>query len=353
MTKGIWFSVACIVLACANAADVSSASSGLQSVTVAEVGGTKLTRADFEKKVAGKLFQAQNTYHESERRVLDELIDELLLEQQAAKEGLTVSALLDKHVNSKVAKDPSDDALRVYYEGLDTKESFEAVRDKILEHLRMRRANKIKAAYLESIRKQGQIRVLLAPPRANVSVGSLPVRGNVNAPVTIIEYADYECPFCQQIQPALDKLEANYADRLAFAYKDVPLPVHANAQKAAEAKHCAGAQGKYWEYHDALAKTKQFDAGSLKQHARTLQLDTQAFDQCLDSGQKASVIQAHVTEAQGLGLQGTPSFFINGRFFSGALTYEKLQEVVEEELANSSSKSTGQKTAAVCCSTKP
>jgi protein-disulfide isomerase len=312
--------------------DVAAAGEKDSGAVLAEVDGVKLTRADFERKNPGRMFQAQNTYYEAERKAVDEFIDSYLLEQKAKKLGLTVDKLLEKEVNSKLPPDPSDDALRVYFEGVDTNESFEAVKDKITEHLRQRRIAKLKDTFMKSLRAEAQIEMRLAPPRAQVSMADTPVRGPENAAVVLVEYADYECPYCQQIQPALDKLEAEYKDKLAFAYKDVPLPIHGNAQKASEATHCAGVQGKYWEYHDLLLTSKQLAQPQLKQHARALNLDSKAFDACLESGAQAGKVQAHVAEAQALGLQGTPSFFINGRFFSGLLTYEQLRDIVEEEI---------------------
>jgi protein-disulfide isomerase len=300
---------------------------------VAEVDGSKFTLADVERKRSSDVFQARNTLYEAQRKAVQEFIDEHLLEKQASKEKVTVAELLTKHVDSKIAADPPDEALRVYYEGLDTTESFEAVRGKILEHLRQRRIAKAKAAYLQSLRAEADIKMQLAPPRAEVSLKDTPVRGPADAPVVVVEFADYECPYCQQIQPALDRLEADYKGKIAFAFKDVPLPMHAQAQKAAEAAHCAGAQGKYWELHDLILTSKKLDVPSLKDHARQLQLDGAEFDQCLESGKKAGIVSAHVSEAQALGLQGTPSLFINGRFFSGLLSYEQLRGAVEEELS--------------------
>jgi protein-disulfide isomerase len=313
-------------------AESSPNARGSGAAVVAEVDGVKLTRADFEGKNPARLFQARNAFHEAERKAVDEFIDEYLLERQAQKEGVTVAQLLERHVNSKIAQDPSDEALRVYYEGVDTTESFEAVRDKIVDHLRQRRAAKVKTGYLQSLRTQANVAVRLSPPRVQMSLDNTYVRGAQNAPVTLVEYADYECPYCQQIQPALDKLLAEYKDKVAFAYKDMPLPMHPRAQKASEAAHCAGVQGKYWEFHNLIATGKQLEVPNLKDNARELKLDAAAFDKCLDSGEKAEVVKKNLAEAQTLGLQGTPSFFINGRFFSGALSYEKLREIVEEEL---------------------
>jgi protein-disulfide isomerase len=329
---GVCF-LAPVMVAFAGTTSRSTVSSGPNTV-IAEINGTKITLADLEEKRAEKLFQAQNMYYQAERKVLDDYIGQYLLEQQAQREGISVDALLERHVKSKLPPDPSDEALRVYYEGLDgMNQPFEAVRDQIIAHLRQRRFEKAQAAYIQSLRDQAKVIVTLSPPKADVPLKDTPIRGASGAPVTVIEFADYECPYCQQVNPALKKLEAEYKGKLAFAFKDTPLPMHPHAEKAAEAAHCAGVQGKFWEYHDVLFATKQYDIADLKNHARTLNLDTGAFDKCLDSGEQAATVKAQVAEAEKFGISGTPSFFINGRFLSGAVDYSTLHAVVEEELA--------------------
>jgi protein-disulfide isomerase len=323
------FGVALCLSGAASDADVHS---GGDAVLV-EVNGVKLTMADLEQKRAAALFQARTAYYEAQRKAIEELVDENLLEQQAEKEGVTVPQLLERHVNAAIPKDPTEETLRVYYEGVDTTEPYASVRDKILEALRQRRMAKAKTAYLESLRSQVPILIRLAPARAPISMKDVPVRGTSSSHVTLVEYADYECPYCQQIQPVLDKIEAEFKGKLKFAYKDYPLPMHANAQKAAEAAHCAGAQSKYWEYHDLIAANKQVDPGSLKSYAKDLKLDTAAFDSCLATGQEAEVVKANLSEAQALGLQGTPTLFVNGRYVSGNLTYERIRGVISEELS--------------------
>jgi protein-disulfide isomerase len=302
------------------------------NTVILEIDGAKLTLADLEAKNPSVMFQARNTFHEAQKKAVDDFVGEYLLERQAAKEHLTVDQLLDRHVNSAAGKDPSDDALRVYYEGIDVNESFEAVRVRIIDAIRQRRIAKAKTAYMQSLREHASIAVKMPPPRAQISLKDTPVRGGANAPVMLVEYADYECPYCQQIQPALDKLAKEYAGKVSVAFKDVPLPMHANAQKASEASHCAGAQGKYWEYHDLLFTGKLYELGRLKENARTLKLDGEAFDKCLDSGQHADRVKANLDEATKLSLPGTPGFFVNGRFLTGAVSYDILRQVVEEEL---------------------
>jgi protein-disulfide isomerase len=323
---------------CGFAAEPGGATQSGNAVIV-EINGAKITLNEFEQKSPTALFQARNSFYEAQKKAIDAFVEDYLVQQQAKKENLTVIQLFEKHVSSKVAKDPSDEALRVYYEGVDTTEPFEGVRDRIIAALRERRITKIRNAYIQSLREQANIVVRVSPPRAAIATKDLTVRGTANAPVTLVEYADYECPYCQQIKPVIEKLQADFQGKLAFVYKDLPLNIHANAQKAAEATRCAESQGKYWEFHDALYAKKQLDVAGLKATARDLKLDVNAFDKCLDSGEKAQVVRTHMAEAQSLALQGTPTFFVNGRQVGGNVTYESLRAMIEEELKDSTASS--------------
>ena len=299
---------------------------------ILEIDGKGFTAVDIQRKNPGATFQARNALYEAERKATDEFVSNYLLEREAKKTGLAIDQLLERDAYANLPKDPSEEALRVYYDGIDTPESFEAVRDKIRDLVKERRKAKAKTAYIQALRARSSITMRLAAPRAPIETGDAPLRGVAGAPVTIIEYADYECPYCQQIRPAVEKLQNDYKGKIAFVFKDVPLPMHANAQKAAEAAHCAGTQGKFWEYHSRLFDTKQFAVASLKDHARALRLDQASFDKCLDSGAQAERIKAYVAEAQSIALPGTPGFFINGRFLNGAIDYEAMRQVIEEEL---------------------
>lgn len=301
--------------------------------SVVEIDGVKMSMADVERKKLGAIFQAKNTFYQAERKALEDFVDDYLLERQAARENLTVEQLLDKHVNKVVdANPPSEEALRLYYEGVNTPESYEAIRPKIIDHIRELRLQKTKTAYMKSLRSEANVSMHLPMSRMTVAMDNTPVRGDSHARVTVVEYADYECPVCQQFEPTLSRLEQEFKGRIVIGYKDVPLPMHSHAEKAAEAARCAAAQGKFWEYHDALFTTKQLDTDQLKAHARNLSLDGKKFDACLDSGEQARVVKKDYDEAQSLQLQGTPSFLINGRFFSGGMPYDQLKALIEEEL---------------------
>jgi len=319
---------------CLGFAETKSSPSSAGAVLV-EIDGNKISVAEFERKKPAALFQARNAFYEAQRKALDEFVVEYLLEQQARKENVTTQELLDRHVSKVVNKDLSDEVLKVYYEGVDTAEPFESAKDKIRKYIEDRRIAKAKAAYIQSLRDQANVTVRLEPPRVQISLKDAPIRGNAGAPVTLVEFADFECPYCQVAHPLVDKVRNEFGDKVAFAFKDLPLPNHANAQKAAEAAHCAGAQGKYWEYYDVLFTQKQLDVAKLKEHARGLKLNGDAFNQCLDSGGQAARVKTDLTEAQALAIPGTPAFFVNGRLLNGAVTYEILRKAIQEELGQS------------------
>jgi len=316
----------------------SNATGSSNDSVVAVVDGAKITQSDLEQKHASNLFQARNKYYEEERKVLDQYIEEFIIQQAAQKEGVTVDELIKRHSESAAGVDPSDDALRVYYEGLDTQEPFDSAKDKIREYLKQRRITKAKTAYIQSLKAAAKVEVDLLAPRAEPSLKNVPLRGAKNAPVTVVEFADFECPYCQQMEPKLAKLQQEFEGKLAFGYKDFPLPMHSHAQKAAEAAHCAAEQGKFWEYHDLVFSNHKLDIAGLKENARTLNLNGDAFDKCLDSGATAAAVKANLDEAMTLALAGTPGFFINGRYLEGNLPYEALQKAVSEELARLAAK---------------
>jgi predicted DsbA family dithiol-disulfide isomerase len=303
------------------------------SDVVAEIGGHKVTRAELEQKKAAKLFQARNQLYIAERDALNQFIDDQLLEEKAQAEHLSVEQLVQRDIISHIS-DPTEDQLQVYYEGLGTDEPFATVREKILGHIHELRVSKARSEYLKDLRNQFSVLVTLSPPSAHVSLEGAEIRGPKNPSVTLIEFADYECPYCQQIHAELKKLMQQFDGKMAFAFKDCPLPMHRRAGKAAEAARCAGDQEAFWEYHDLLFENGgKLEVAQLKEYARTLKLDTGRFDKCLDSGAQTAVVQKGLQEAKELGISGTPSFFINGHFFSGVVNYEDLRGMVEKELA--------------------
>ncbi len=162
------------------------------------------------------------------------------------------------------------------------------------------------------------------------------VKGDDDAPVTIIEWSDFECPFCGRFySDTLPSIEEQYikTGKVKLIYRDFPLSFHANAQKAAEAAECAGEQKKYWEMHDLLFENGvQGGVAGFKQYAKRLGLNTAKFDQCLDSGAMAGEVRKDMADGTTAGIQGTPGFLVNGKLVSGAQPFSVFQQVIEAEL---------------------
>jgi len=171
--------------------------------------------------------------------------------------------------------------------------------------------------------------------RVNVSAGNAPSIGPANAPVTIIEFGDYQCPYCKLWhEQVYDRLMANYPGQVRFVYRDFPLPMHPEALPAAEAADCALQQNAFWKFHDALfGQQDGLGRQAYDEYARDLGLDMGAFDRCLDSQQNQSSINASAQYGAGLGIDSTPTFFINGIPVIGAQPYEVFQQIVDQELA--------------------
>lgn len=164
-----------------------------------------------------------------------------------------------------------------------------------------------------------------------------------DAPVTIVEFSDFECVYCQAQQPTLKRIKETYGSTVNIIYKHLPLPLHAQASKAAEASECARDQNKFWEYHDLLFDNQEnlFEENLLA-YAEYLNLDTMVFQQCLQSGEKAVIVNKDLSEAKSLALTGTPTLFINGQRLTGIQSFEQLQAFIDDELEKSTT-STEQK----------
>jgi protein-disulfide isomerase len=177
----------------------------------------------------------------------------------------------------------------------------------------------------------------MEPPRMQVGVDTTRMRGNRDAPITIVEFSDYQCPFCARVQPTLRDVLAKYQGKVRLSFRDLPIrEIHPQAEPAAIAARCAGEQGKYWEFHDLIyqnqSAAKLANAGLLE-HARTLQLDVKAFEACQTSGKFKTALERDIDEAANLGVSGTPGFFVNGIFLNGAVPLDEFVKAIDRELA--------------------
>jgi len=168
----------------------------------------------------------------------------------------------------------------------------------------------------------------------SVNIAGAQVKGPANAPVTIVEFSDFQCPFCARVVPTLKRIEEEYKDNVRIVWKHLPLEIHKDAVGAALAAESAAKQGKFWEFHDVLfANQKKLGPEDVKQHAKELRLDMKRFETDLLNSEDQKRIDADVAEAKALGINGTPGIFVNGRFVEGAQPYEVFAKIIDEELA--------------------
>lgn len=308
--------------------------------TLAEVDGIIITRADVERSGGKALINLRQQLYNLERQRLSELIGATLLSKEAKDKGVSVATLLEQEVNSKITA-VSETEIRSFYDTHKDRISVELakVRSEIANFLREQKLEARKAEYFQALRSNAKVVTHLKPPRIQrypLTVTGSHFKGAEKALVTIVKFEDFECPFCNQVQPTLNEVLKRYEGKIRIVHKDLPLEaIHPQAQLAAEGARCAGDQGKFWEYHDALyANAPKLAQGDLKTYAKQLGLDSGKFDQCLTGGRHKAAVRKDLEEGAKLGLTGTPTFFINGREISGALPVESFAAIIDEELAN-------------------
>ncbi len=309
---------------------------GAGSQPAAQVGGTKITLDELDKRAAGDLARIEFERYEARRRVLDALVNEKLLEEAARARGVTPEALLKTEVNDKVAP-PTDELVRATYEQHKERLKdvpFDQIKDRIRASIHEQALSDQAAIFQLALKKDTRVQILLEEPRAQVAVpASAPSQGPANAKVTIVEFLDYQCPFCHRAQETVDKVLKQYEGKVRFVHRDYVLG-KPRSVPAARAARCAGEQGKFWEYHRGLLlESGDMSDADLLRRAGALGLDGKAFTTCAATDRFDADIQAATSAGSDLGVSGTPTFFINGRRLVGARTVEDFQAVIEAELA--------------------
>jgi protein-disulfide isomerase len=303
---------------------------------VATVGGQPVSEQELLEALGPqKVTQMRKQEYEAKSAALDSLIRLKLVQAEAKKRGISAEDLIRQEVEPKVA-DPTDGEVEAYLLGQNREVArFEDVKEQYRKALKELRLLKARRAYADSLRANTDVAVMLHPPSIDVPYDPARVRGNPDAPVTIVEFSDFQCPFCKAAESTLKEVLTKYSGRVKLAYLDYPLrEIHPKAQSAAEAARCAGEQGKFWEYHDALyADQSKLDGAELVSSAVALNMDEKSFRSCLDSGKFKSKIEADREQGTKAGVAGTPGFFVNGVFLSGAQPQAEFERIIENQLA--------------------
>jgi protein-disulfide isomerase len=273
--------------------------------------------------------------HQALENALVRLVEEKLVSVEAAKQGITSAQLLAAEVDKKVSE-PSDQEVTSFYEANKARipAPKEQVATQIRQYLKQQSYNKIKGEFIERLKKEQGVNYTIEPMRMEVAIAGHPARGATDAPVTIVEFSDFQCPYCRSVNPTLQKVMLAYGASVRLVFRQFPLfDLHPNAEKAGEASLCANEQGMFWPMHDLLFQDQaKLAVDDLKARAAKLSLDTAAFNTCLDSGRFAGRIHRDVLEGARLGVSGTPALFVNGRFLNGARPYEEISSAIDDEL---------------------
>jgi protein-disulfide isomerase len=306
---------------------------------LATVNGQAITSDDVSKALGEPLSRLEDQVYRMKQKKLQELIEARILEQEAAKRGITVEKLIEIEVIKK-AEPVTAEEIETFYQGNKSLFSADesAARQQIEALLKNQKAAIRRKIYFQSLKSQAALQIYLQEPvpfRANVSVAGAPSRGPANAAVTIVEFEDFQCPYCKSVQPTLKQILSHYGEKVRLVYVDYPLEsLHPAALQAHQAARCAGEQDKFWEYHDLLFKNSPAASPEqLENYAKQAGMDLPAFKTCLSSGKYQSAIQKNEEEGNKLGVNGTPAFFINGRSMNGAQSFEEFSRIIDEELA--------------------
>jgi protein-disulfide isomerase len=305
---------------------------------VANVDGENISAQDLREAAGVSLARLEDETYRIKQQKLQSLIEDKLLAHEARRRNVSLESLIETEITSKVgAVTPREiDALYEMYEKRWQKPESEVegqLRSLLLEQ-------KVKARrheFAQSLQAKAKVSVYLESPtpvRAAVGVDG-PSRGPSNAAVTIVEFEDFQCPFCKRAQDTMEQVLARYKDRVRMVHRDLPLrTLHPASWKAHEAGRCAEEQGKFWEYRALLYQNAAaISPDQLNNYASQAGLNVSDFTKCLNSGKFNSVVQKDEDEANRLGIQSTPSFFINGRLLSGAQPESEFVRIIEDELS--------------------
>ena len=329
-------------LGCSTGAQQAS-SSPAASDPAARIGERTITIAELDqawiKTDPAQHAQATQALYDGRRAALDAFVAEMLIDAAAKAKGVTAAKYAEDEVARRI-KQPTDGEIANFY--IENRaqmqgRSLEEMSPLIRRFVTNQRVGEARAEMIADLRKTGPaVRLLFDAPRQQVAVDAAdPSDGPASAPVTLVEFSDFQCPFCQRVMPTLKQVRAKYGDKVRVVWKDYPLTqIHPEAFAAAVAGNCANEQGKFWEFHDRLFPNQQaLQPEFLKRYAADAGVDAAKFNACLDSTKYQQRVQDAIDAGTRLGVSSTPTVFVNGRVISGAQPFEVFAAVIDEELA--------------------
>jgi protein-disulfide isomerase len=335
LKNGLWTTVFLAVLTAATLA-CAQAATGTEDPVVAQVGDEVITESELETMAGTSLVSLRQQIYDTKVAKLEDEIYQRLLKKAAAAEGVSETDYVRTHVDEAVGEpDPVEVVtLMSQYRAQLAEDDLQA-RNQVVQALKQRDRQRLAEELRGKLFADADVRILLQPPRVEFTVAEgTPSRGPVDAPVVLVEYTDFQCPFCTRVQPTINELLKRYDGKLRHVFKNLPLPMHAEAPLAGAAALCAQDQGKFWELHGWLFENQRtLSRTSIVTKAGTLGMDKEAFEKCINDGTYQGRVRAEMVEANSYGITGTPGFLINGRVLTGAQPIEAFVEIIEDELA--------------------
>ncbi|MDP9120506.1 MAG: thioredoxin domain-containing protein [Acidobacteriota bacterium] len=304
---------------------------------LAKVNGQTITEADVKAHAAESLAQLDHDYQQHRHDLIESELQQLVRDRMVEAEAAARKLGKDQILAEIKPADVTDAQVDAFYEQNKARippgTTKEQVAPQIRQFLQQQGQTEAKEKFYTSLEAKYKAEYLLEPLRVDVVAAGFPAKGGANAPVTIVEFSDFQCPFCSRVVPTLEKAMAQYGDKVRLVFRQYPLPMHPNAAKAAEAALCANEQGKFWQMHDAMFKDQSgLAVDALKSKAAGLGLNATQFNACLDSSKEAEAVKSDMQAGSSAGVSGTPALFINGRFLNGAVPYEQVSKVIDDEL---------------------
>ena len=306
----------------------------------AKVGNIEISNAEVRKGIEADLYELERKIFETKMNKLKALILEKLMAQDPNKKGLTNDEYMDKYIAKNAKVTDADINAFVKEKNIPKEQVNPQIKERIRGYLMAEKKQAAVEEWLAAKTKKTGIEIYLEKPRRpsfDVNIGEAPAMGPKDAPVTIVEFSDFQCPYCAKAAETVNQIKKKYGKKVRVVFKQFPLPFHSQAKQAASAALCAWEQkpAYFWEMHDAMfADQTKLNKEALSNTAKKIGVEEKKFQECLSSNKYMSMINQDMEQGKDLGVKSTPTFFINGKLLQGAQPVEAFQEIIEEELAN-------------------
>ncbi len=310
---------------------------------LAKIGGEEITEEMLIGDAKLDFFELEKRRYELRMDRLNNLMVDRLVGAEAKKAGISLDEFTSKKITHGEIKVSDKDYKKFVADKHIPEAQINAqIKERINTYLQTMKKQEMVSEYVAKLTKASPVEVYFQKPKMQVEVelGEAPTFGNKNASVTVVEFSDFQCPFCSRAAETVNQLKKKYGNKVKVGFKHFPLPMHPDAKPSAEASMCVNEQSsdKFWKFHDLVFKNQdKLDKASLEKYAKEIGADMKKFNDCVQSKKFADSVQKDLNYGEKIGVKSTPTFFVNGQLISGAVPIETFSEIIEEELAEKKS----------------